>query len=86
MRSDTKCSAYRELRKIASVIVHEEWHLKRPGDEEGAYAAQLTTLAALGIGYTHPLFVEVRRSMQYVLARQRPERTQLARSDPERQP
>ena len=34
-------------RHIASVIVHEEWHLKNGGDEKGAYFAQMTALAAL---------------------------------------
>jgi hypothetical protein len=34
-------------RKIASIIVHEEWHLRHGTDEQGAYYAQLTTLAAL---------------------------------------
>jgi len=34
-------------RKIASVIVHEEWHLRHGRDEQGAYYAQITTLAAL---------------------------------------
>src|SRR5262245_25684174 len=36
------------LRKIASIIVHEEWHLRFGHDEQGAYLAQLTALAALG--------------------------------------
>jgi len=34
-------------RKIASIIVHEEWHLRHGRDEQGAYYAQITTLAAL---------------------------------------
>ena len=80
--SATKCSDYRSVRKIASVLIHEEFHLKRPGDEAGAYAAQLTSLGAMGIDYTHPVYVEVRRAMVKVLARERPERIQLARRDP----
>ena len=81
-KSDTKCAAFREIRKIASVIVHEEWHLRHPGDEKGAYSAQLTMLAAMGIGYTHPVFMDVRRAMIKVLEqqqRQQAERTLLAR-------
>ena len=82
----TKCSAYREVRKLASVLIHEEWHILHPGDEEGAYVAQLTTLASLGLGYSHPVFADVRRSMQQVLARQRPDKTRLARADAGRDP
>src|SRR5690349_9398763 len=33
--------------KLASVIVHEEWHLKHGDDEEEAYQAQLMTLTLL---------------------------------------
>ena len=77
-----RCDDSRAVRKIASVIVHEEFHLKHPGDENGAYAAQLTALAMMGIDYTHPVYVSVRRSMIATLERQRPDRTLLARRDP----
>jgi hypothetical protein len=80
--SDTRCGNYRAVRKIASVIIHEEFHLQRPGDEKGAYAAQLTALAAMGIGYTHPVYVGVRRSMMAALERPRPDRVLLARRAP----
>lgn len=79
---DLKCGDFRAVRKLASVLIHEEWHLTHPGDEKGAYIAQLTALAAMGYGYTHPVYTAVRRSMQQVLASQRPERVQLARHDP----
>ncbi len=46
-RDEKQCNTD-SFRKIASVIVHEEWHLTHEGDEEGAYYAQLTTLNALG--------------------------------------
>ena len=36
------------LRKIASVLVHVEWHVWHGSNEAGAYAAQFSTLAALG--------------------------------------
>jgi hypothetical protein len=52
------------IRKIASVLVHEEWHVRHGSDEAGAYAAQLTTLVALDAGPGHPVYYEVTRSMQ----------------------
>jgi hypothetical protein len=52
-------------RKIASIIVHEEWHLRHGADEEGAYSAQLIALMAMG---AQPVQIsEVRRSMAAVL-------------------
>lgn len=35
------------FRKIASMLVHEEWHLRHGPDEEGAYFAQMTALTFL---------------------------------------
>ena len=56
-------------RKIASIIVHEEWHLRHGADERGAYEAQLTALAALGA--SSPLITSVRQSMVAVIERQK---------------
>ena len=80
--SDGRCGDFRAVRKIASILIHEEFHLRHPGDEKGAYAAQLTALASMGIGYTHPVYVGVRRSMLATVERQRPDRTLLARRAP----
>jgi hypothetical protein len=55
--------------KVASIIVHEEWHLKHGDDEEGAYQAQLMTLIVLNA--SSPLITSVRRSMTAVLSAQR---------------
>jgi hypothetical protein len=82
LAADTRCGNYRAVRKLASVLIHEEFHIRQPGDEQGAYTAQLTALAAMGLDYAHPVYVEVRRAMLKVAARQRPERSQLARRDP----
>jgi hypothetical protein len=64
-------------RHIASVIVHEEWHLKNGGDEKGAYFAQMTALAALSADAK--AIWSVRRSMMVAVeqqkARQRLSRT-----------
>ena len=56
-------------RKIASIIVHEEWHLRHGRDEQGAYYAQLTTLAAL---HAQPITInKVRQAMMEAVARQK---------------
>ena len=49
------------LRQIASVIVHEQWHVTHGDDEQAAYEAQLTTLNALGASTN--LMSVVRKSM-----------------------
>ena len=54
--------------KIASVIVHEEWHLQHGDDEEGAYQAQMMALTMLNAA--SPVITSVRRSMNAVLAAQ----------------
>jgi len=67
-RSTNKCANYDALRKLASVLVHEEWHIRHGRDERGAYAAQLTTLRALSTGPGNPVYAEVIRSMRAALA------------------
>jgi hypothetical protein len=74
LRAQGRCGNTEPLRKLASILVHEEWHVLHGSDEEGAYAAQLTTLIMLG-GPDSPLFNSVRRSMVAVLAQQRTART-----------
>ena len=61
--SRNHCGAREALAKIASIIVHEEWHLRNGADERGAYLAQLTALAALGFDEASPVHWAVRRSM-----------------------
>jgi hypothetical protein len=73
-RADYRCGELEALRKLASVIVHEEWHIRYGSDEAGAYAAQLTTLAALGAGPGNPLYAEVTRAMRRTLVRKAKER------------
>jgi hypothetical protein len=57
------CAPREAVAKIASIIVHEEWHLRNGADERGAYQAQLTALAALGFGESSRVNWAVRRSM-----------------------
>ena len=66
-----RCGDLDAARKIASVLVHEEVHLKHKSDEADAYAAQLTTLNSLGAGAGTRLYSEIKRSMQHVLAQPR---------------
>lgn len=64
-----RCGEFDALRKIASVLIHEEWHVRNGSDESGAYVAQLSTLAYLGAGPGHWLYREVRRSMRAAMRR-----------------
>jgi hypothetical protein len=66
-RAARRCGAQQALRKIASVVVHEAWHVRRPGDESGAYAAQLFALVQMGAGPGTPLYLEVWRARRAVL-------------------
>jgi len=70
-RAVYKCGQVNALRKIASVLVHEEWHVRHGRDEGGAYAAQLSTLISLDAGPGNPVYYEVTRSMQATLRRAR---------------
>ena len=66
------CDSTEPLRKLASILVHEEWHVLHGSDEGSAYAAQLTTVAMLS-GPDSALYNSVRRSMVAVLAQRRTE-------------
>ena len=48
--SAAECRDADSLKMVASIIVHEEWHLTHGPDEEGAYYAQLMALQLLGLG------------------------------------
>jgi len=78
-RAIYKCGDVNAIRKIASVLVHEEWHVGHGSDEAGAYAAQLSTLASLSAGPGHPLYSEVARSMHVALRRSREQGPRLSR-------
>src|SRR5688572_28913567 len=43
-----KCGEVGAVRKLASIIVHEEWHVRHGADQAAAYQAQLMTLRVLG--------------------------------------
>lgn len=62
-----ECRAREALQMLASIIVHEEWHLTHGADERGAYLAQLIELQRLGLGPGRPAYSSVKRSMRVVL-------------------
>lgn len=67
MASRSSCSNSAPLKKLASVLMHEEWHIRNGSDESGAYYAQLTTLLRLGVPPDNNTYRSVQRSMQAVL-------------------
>ena len=71
-RAVYRCGELNAIRKIASVLVHEEWHVRHGSSEADAYAEQLSTLVALDAGPGSPLYSEVTRAMQATRRRSRP--------------
>jgi hypothetical protein len=66
-----RCGDTFAVRKLASILVHEEWHLLHPGDERGAYYRQLIALQQLGINPGQAVYREVQMSMLKVLELQK---------------
>ena len=58
-----ECRGLDALRLLASIIVHEEWHLKNGNDERGAYYAQMTELQRLGVSPDRWAYHSVRRAL-----------------------
>jgi hypothetical protein len=54
------------VKKIASVIVHEEWHVLHGAAERPAYEAQLTTLWRLNAGPGTRVYHSVTKAMLHV--------------------
>jgi len=65
-----QCRGLDSLRLLASIIVHEEWHLNHDSTEEGAYYAQLTMLQQLGAGPGRWPYESVRQALISVRARE----------------
>ena len=63
LRSRDRCDDLEAVRKLASILVHEEWHVRHGRDERGAYSAQLDVLFRLGMRPGTALHVSVVRSM-----------------------
>jgi hypothetical protein len=61
------CSDSQAMKKLASILAHEEWHVRKGPDEKAAYQAQLITLIRLGIQPGTAVYTSVVKSMQAVL-------------------
>jgi hypothetical protein len=55
------------MKKLASILIHEERHLKYGENEDAAYHAQLTTLLTLGVQPDSAVYIGVQKSMMAVL-------------------
>lgn len=77
MRAREKCGDQLSIKKLASVLAHEEWHILHGPDERGAYQAQLTALIRIGVQPGSGLYSVVVRSMQAVLKKQKAEKPDL---------
>lgn len=70
-RSQFACADIDAIREIAGVLAHEEWHVRHGADEESAYNAQLTTLAAVGVRLDSALYHKVFKAKLTVIAASR---------------
>ena len=69
--SKYRCGDLDAHRLLASVIIHEEWHVKHGRDEVEAYNAQLITMQLLGARPGNPAYTMVWRSARAALARRK---------------
>jgi len=77
-----QCGYSDAMRKLASILAHEEWHVRHGPDEKSAYEYQLLTLIRLGVGPGTGTFRSVQTSMIKVLdarKRGRPDRLLASR-------
>jgi hypothetical protein len=63
-----RCGEATALKKIASVVVHEEQHVRHGAGEREAYQAQLVALMMMGAGSDTALYGEVSKAMRTVVA------------------
>ena len=76
------CGITDATRKLASILAHEEWHVKHGSEEKGAYDWQLLTLLRLGLTPGTAMYRQVQVSMLKVLdarKRDRPDRVLASR-------
>jgi hypothetical protein len=73
-----QCDDSSAVRKLASILAHEEWHVRHGPDEKAAYERQLITLIRLGLPPGSNVYRDVQVSMLRVLdARKRIKADQL---------
>ena len=78
MRSHESCGARAAVAKIASILMHEEWHLLKGADERSAYQTQLTTLRVLGFDEHTAVYWSVKKAMLHVTKEERRRQTPSA--------
>ena len=71
MENQTRCGDVMAARKLASVLIHEELHIRENATERTAYEAQLVRLIMMGAGVGTPPYQEVFRAMQHTKKRER---------------
>jgi hypothetical protein len=77
LESRVGCTYSTAMRKLASILAHEAWHVRHGPDEKSAYEHQLITLIQLGLQPGSGVYHEVQVSMLRVLEarkRNKPER------------
>ena len=67
LKARMHCTESMAMRKLASILAHEEWHIRHGSDERGAYQQQLITLIRLGQQPGSGLYREVQLSMLKVI-------------------
>jgi hypothetical protein len=75
-RSRDSCTPSFAIRKLASILAHEEWHVRNGADEKGAYHHQLITLIQLGLPPGSGVYHAVQTSMLRVLDAQKRQQKQ----------
>lgn len=66
-RARDSCGDANLMKKLASILAHEEWHINHGPDERGAYEAQLSALIRIGVQPGSSIYAGVVRSMLAVL-------------------
>jgi hypothetical protein len=80
LRTRAGCTASPAMKKLASILAHEAWHVRHGPDEKGAYENQLITLIQLGLQPGSGVYHEVQMSMVRVLEarkRNKPDKPEL---------
>ncbi len=71
LQTKNRCGDIMAARKVASLLIHEELHIRQGASEKTAYQGQLMTLTALGASIGSPPYMEVVRAMNHTLKRSR---------------
>ena len=72
-----RCGDPFAVKKLASILVHEEWHVTHPGDEQGAYYRQLIALQQMGVAPGANVYRDVQRAMVTVMQLRKRDKPEL---------